>query len=366
MSMLKNYFLAGALLLTTSLVFSQDKKASVNFDGVDDYIKIADDPALNLGTGAFTIEAWITIPPTATVNNPMILSKKGFTGPAREGFLFGLTDGGKVAMEMEGVYFRPGWGGNNGPSNTVKAADLRDGICHHIAWVREKGGAADTVQAYQDGLLVRKTRQSAKNLDGNPCNLSVAENLWIGWSEDDTVTADKYQWFGEIKEVRIWNVTRTQDEIKDNANVHLTGNEPGLVAYWRLNENWGQTVYDCSGNGNNGVMKNGPTWKNFICDNMQGATPSCANGQPLGVEDSIAEQNIKLFPNPAVNKITIQSENDVLIDKIVIYDINGRVSFEDKYQLNRSIDVSSLKAGTYSVQLVSGQNVVYRSLFMKE
>ena len=39
-------------------------------------------------------------------------------------------------------------------------------------------------------------------------------------------------WPGSIDEVRIWNRALSQEEILANMNCHLTGHEPGLVAYY--------------------------------------------------------------------------------------------------------------------------------------
>jgi len=46
-------------------------------------------------------------------------------------------------------------------------------------------------------------------------------------------------WDGIIDELRMWNVTRTQAELADNASVALTGSEPGLVMYIPMNEGMG-------------------------------------------------------------------------------------------------------------------------------
>jgi hypothetical protein len=37
-------------------------------------------------------------------------------------------------------------------------------------------------------------------------------------------------------------------------------NRTGLVGYWKFDEGSGTTAYDSSGNGNNGILVNGPTW----------------------------------------------------------------------------------------------------------
>lgn len=51
----------------------------------------------------------------------------------------------------------------------------------------------------------------------------------IGANMDD----DNF-WDGLIDDVRIWDDIRTAQEISDNYNCSLDGNEPGLVAYWKF------------------------------------------------------------------------------------------------------------------------------------
>ena len=50
--------------------------------------------------------------------------------------------------------------------------------------------------------------------------------------------------FGKISELRIWNIALKDAEILANSQVYLTGNEPGLVAYYRLNEGSGTEARD--------------------------------------------------------------------------------------------------------------------------
>jgi hypothetical protein len=45
-----------------------------------------------------------------------------------------------------------------------------------------------------------------------------------------------------------------------NITVQSVGIDPSLVGYWTLDEGAGLTSYDYSGNGNDGVLVNGPTW----------------------------------------------------------------------------------------------------------
>ena len=75
--------------------------------------------------------------------------------------------------------------------------------------------------------------------------------LRIGWtSEEDVTTHGSFA--GYIDEVRIWNVARTVSKIRSDMNTPLTGNEPGLVAYWKFDEHTEGIVYDASANKNDG------------------------------------------------------------------------------------------------------------------
>jgi hypothetical protein len=358
--MKKNYLLMAFCIVAFSLN-AQNKQAAVGFDGVDDYILVEHDNSLNLGRSAFTIEAWITASPNLVTNGtqaPMVISKKGASGTAKDGFLFGLNNTGKIALEMEGVTFTPGFGGFGAPG--VKAIDLRDGVCHHMAWVREVGGVEDTVVGYQDGQMVRKTRNAAGKED-----IQNTEDLWIGWSEDFT-TPNLYQFEGNIKEIRIWNYARTQAEIDGAQRTHLVGNEPGLIAYWRLNEYFGQTVYDCSSNQNNGVQKNGAHWASFICDNMTGPTPNCVNGPPLGLDEAELTNNITLYPNPSSTEIRLQHTGNIVFDNATIIDLNGRTVMQEKWSGLDALNIESLNKGTYILVISSGNNLVYRTMVTKE
>ncbi|MEA5564202.1 LamG domain-containing protein [Anabaena sp. UHCC 0399] len=68
--------------------------------------------------------------------------------------------------------------------------------------------------------------------------------------------------FGKISEVRLWNIALKDTEILANSQVYLTGNEPGLVSYHRLDEGSGNEARDYTGNGNNGTIVGANWWGN--------------------------------------------------------------------------------------------------------
>ncbi len=64
---------------------------------------------------------------------------------------------------------------------------------------------------------------------------------------------------GEISEVRIWNIVRTQEEITNNP-YYVSPDSEGLVSYWKFDDNSDRRVKDHSGNGNDALANNPLKW----------------------------------------------------------------------------------------------------------
>lgn len=76
--------------------------------------------------------------------------------------------------------------------------------------------------------------------------------------------------------------------------------------------------------------------------------------EPLSVGEEEL-QNVKLFPNPAQNKLQITSNQ--IIDGLTIVDINGRVLNSIEISVSDySLDVSSLSKGVYFLEIHSGES----------
>ena len=58
---------------------------------------------------------------------------------------------------------------------------------------------------------------------------------------------------GSIDEVRIWNVARSGDQIREYMHRSLTGAEPGLAGYWKFDIDRGDSVNNSTAYLNNGV-----------------------------------------------------------------------------------------------------------------
>lgn len=69
---------------------------------------------------------------------------------------------------------------------------------------------------------------------------------------------------GKIDEVRIWNITRTEAEIKANMYKEISAHT-NLKAYYQMSDGTGTSLTDNSGNSNTGTLTNGASWRISGC-----------------------------------------------------------------------------------------------------
>jgi hypothetical protein len=141
---------------------------------------------------------------------------------------------------------------------------------HHLTVV----GKGDTTLFYIDGKAVGNTKAKAladaeENLKKTPSNATLQQKVNDIKAASLNAVGEVYaignsiyqgQPFGKVAEVRIWGVALTDDEIAVNAKTLLSGNEPGLLAYYPFNEAEGMDVLDQSGQGNNGKVSGASWW----------------------------------------------------------------------------------------------------------
>jgi hypothetical protein len=53
---------------------------------------------------------------------------------------------------------------------------------------------------------------------------------------------------GKLDELRVWNYARSEQQIRENMHLTLSGSESGLLNYWQFNEGSGTTAHDYTGN----------------------------------------------------------------------------------------------------------------------
>ncbi|WP_298893445.1 T9SS type A sorting domain-containing protein [uncultured Psychroserpens sp.] len=80
--------------------------------------------------------------------------------------------------------------------------------------------------------------------------------------------------------------------------------------------------------------------------------------------DEFALSNFKIYPNPAKDYITIET-NNVAITSIVMYDILGKNVFAQSELTNNRINVSDFNSGLYFVKIESSGNSITKKLIIE-
>ncbi len=200
---------------------------ALKFDGIDDYVNCGNDSSLNV-TSQMTIEAWIKAYSWQDHPAKGIIAYKFNT---YSGFLLSCGDNGTLNFT---IGLTDTW--RILYSNPVMVLDK----WYHAAGVYD--GA--NVKLYLNGELVNETGISR----------AIGTNdLELLFGRHPTQTDRLFD--GEIEEVRYWNTARTEQEIRENMNLTLTGSELGLISYWQFNEGTGSSTADAV-SVNNGTLMN--------------------------------------------------------------------------------------------------------------
>jgi len=238
--MKKVLFILVSVFIMSGFCSAQIGGYSLYFDGSDDYITVPH--SSNLNFTAFTIEAWIF--PTGT--DSKIMGKTSY-GAAVPGFSMGYTSDCKLFCEC-----KQDWGSNYVASTSTATASLN--TWSHVAMTWSSGGY---LKAYINGVEVINVASLALSIT-NSNYFVIGKAPWISPSQG--------LFKGKMDEVRVWNVVRTQSQIKSAMFKELAGNESGLCMYFKMSNGSGSSVTDNQTNvtANTGTIYSA-TWKASGC-----------------------------------------------------------------------------------------------------
>lgn len=132
---------------------------------------------------------------------------------------------------------------------------LQEGEWYHVAVTFDTEKKVAVI--YVDGREQSRIEDYGK---GEPINLGMQKQgdfkFKIGHSYGNHDDFSR-QLDGEICEVRVWNVVRSQQEIFDNM-YNVEPETAGLCAYWKFNEGRGDTAHDYTENGNDAQVHTSP------------------------------------------------------------------------------------------------------------
>jgi uncharacterized protein (DUF2141 family) len=190
---------------------------ALEFDGIDDYVQISiDSPQTD-----YTYELFFK---TADQNAPISSVRHPSLGSATDRNLY---------LETGNIFHRL----YNTEVIGSTGQNYADDTWHHVAVVVESGVGQ---RIYMDGELVA---------------LGVKDSSDFDWDTSLDLGYDDGYFEGKIEEVRLWNIIRTETQIREGMYLSLAGYENELISYWQVNDGSGTVLSEII-SGNDGTLKN--------------------------------------------------------------------------------------------------------------
>jgi hypothetical protein len=234
--MKKTLFIFLILFISYKFSFSQIAGNALHFDGVDDIVS-ANLPSMfnNLSSTDFTIEAWVK--PQGSSFSRIIFAQASSSNFAT------ISTG-----QNNNIFFYVVEGSITYSLATNNTLPLNSWTHVAARWQT----STNTVEVFFNGIL-------QPGSSGGSSSVGTLNNLSIG-----TRPGGAQYFSGEIDEVRIWNVARSNCEILSNYQRKMIGmgNEPNLVTYYSFDigvagsDNSGVTLLPDLVGSNNGSLLN--------------------------------------------------------------------------------------------------------------
>jgi len=228
----------GSVLVTVTWGAGTKAGNAMVFDGIDNFVDIANSGSLTNIDSALTIEAWVE--PAYSYYNYIVCK-----GVSQLQYTMELVENSYPAFILEGLDIDYSGAGEYW-SRLVIPQRLPEGQWSHLA----------ITYRYDQGINVYINGSLAHHANATGSLSPSQQNLRIG-----ALLNNDYSLFfaGIVDEVRIWNVARSADDIQLNMRKELEGSEYGLVGYWNFNEATGaSSLLDKSAQQNHGVIYGNP------------------------------------------------------------------------------------------------------------
>lgn len=327
--------------------------SSLKFDGIDDYVNLGNSSQLQITGNSITLEAWVNASEFKSQIWQGSIIAKDYSGGAGADYGFALRCGGTGQFDV--VLGNGNWVELASPPNSLGLNSW-----YHIAATFN----GSQIILYLNGEEVAK-RNASFSISNNPNSVRVGESPGFPGRVFN----------GKIDEVRIWNISRTQEEIKNFMNgildeSILNNENSGLVGYYQFDENGGQVVHNSSFYQTVGVLG-----KSADADNND---PEWSTSEIIlvGVDDHdySLPKNFMLaqnYPNPFNPSTSIQfsipSASNV---KLKLYDVLGNeiktLINENKSPGNYSINFNAeeLASGIYIYRLESNNSILSKKMIL--
>lgn len=220
--------------------------SGLEFNGSNSYVSIANHSSLNFNSfSGLTVSGWAKanqLPPFNSESDKTLYGYWSDTSSNRT-FMMELTD--------QGTYASWQCGNNAYTGFTISTTPVEIGKWYHITctWTSSSG-----LSIYINGVLENTDPTAGTTLNSNSNIHSIGARYQASSSQ---------HFDGSIDNVKVYNYARTP------AQIAWDYNRGDPVGHWRLDEGYasgtGNTMYDSSGNGNNGTSNWGANASGMDC-----------------------------------------------------------------------------------------------------
>ena len=297
----KVFHLACIVLLTSAdSATSSYTNYALNFNSTSSSVSIPNHSDINLGTHSQrTVEAWFKADDKTQSHKQMIYEEGG------------TVRGLNIYIHTDGVLYGGAWNENesNWNGHWIPWNNVQDNTWHHVA-VTLNGGATigpNAVKMYVDGQLI--STGSGSQLWAHSGDIKIGINGDTKYHDGDDNGGESF--YGDIDEVRIWNVERTGSQIADLKDETLDGDETGLVAYYNFQENLGTTANDSQTLSNNDGTISNASWTSG--PSLSDMTGSSYTNTTLNLSESENNQ-LLVNSNLTLSNVTVNGPGSIAVD----------------------------------------------------
>jgi len=215
---------------------------SIRFDGFDDYIDMGN--IYDNLQFPITISAWVFVEPSSNYILPIFVTQDNT--PIYNGFWFCLS-----ATNLF-IEYGDGRGEQNDAFRKGKSAPLKN-IVNRWVYVSAVIKNANDIQLYANGYNIGGKYTGLSSLP--MASAFPADVAKAGYYYTNSAT---HHFKGIMDELRIWNRSLSENEIRETMCRRLKGNEMDLIGYWNFDETSGDVLKDLSPNRFNGILKGNP------------------------------------------------------------------------------------------------------------
>jgi hypothetical protein len=190
----------------------------------------------------FKIVSW-----TTNVNNRSLIYNNGRTVKNE---IYTRIENGSSGLDKANIEFKFG----DYVTAFPPSGKFEVGKWYHVAFVLGNLKAYIYIDGQQVGFKDTSVDEIISSTDLSPL---ANGDSWTGfcWQAGDT------GFNTQVSELRIWNIVRTRDQIRENMYT-INPTTPGLLGYWRMNDGSGNTFKDYVTPSAGGFVQDGtnPTW----------------------------------------------------------------------------------------------------------